>query len=93
MNKLKDIFNRSKKVLHSSKSQRVDVIIFHHNNNNSIMSIYSGLPTRKDEHNYNKLLSKLFLLLQEHVLELSKGFIDSKYIVQYSKVLARLKEL
>ena len=39
------------------------------------MSIYSGLPTRKDENNYNKLLTKLLLILQQHVLELSNGSI------------------
>lgn len=57
------------------------------------MSIYSGLPTRKDEANYNKLLTKMFLVLQQHVLELSKGFIDPKYINQYSKILGKMQLL
>ena len=57
------------------------------------MSIYSGLPTRKDENNYNKLLVKLILLLQDHILDLSKGNISVQYINQYSKILSKMQVL
>lgn len=34
----------------------------------SPMSIYSGFPTRKDETKYNDLLSRLILMMQQHLL-------------------------
>ena len=57
------------------------------------MSIYSGLPTRKEENNYNKLLLKLILLLQDHVLDLTKGKISTYYINQYSKILSKMQTI
>ena len=57
------------------------------------MSIYSGLPTRKDENNYNKLLVRLILLLQDHILDLSKGSISLLYINQYSKIISKMEVL
>ena len=57
------------------------------------MSIYSGLPTRKDENNYNKLLLKLILLMQDHILDLSKGNIPIQYTSQYSKIFSKMQVL
>lgn len=56
------------------------------------MSIYSGFPTRKDEHSYNKLVSKLLMLLQDHLFEfISPKTISEDKIISYSRIIAKMK--
>ena len=57
------------------------------------MSIYSGFPTRKDEGNYNQLLSRLLQLLQTHLLEFvnSYNFSQAKMVV-YSRLLIKMRQ-
>ena len=55
------------------------------------MSIYSGFPTRKDETKYNELLSKLLLLLQQHLLETIDGALTPKQTIAYTKVLSKMR--
>jgi len=56
------------------------------------MSIYSGFPTRKDESKYNDLLSKLILMMQQHLLETVQGEIAQKKVLGYTKVISKMKE-
>lgn len=56
------------------------------------MSIYSGFPTRKDETRYNDLLSKLILMLQQHLLEFVQGDIPQKKALGYTKVINKMKD-
>lgn len=56
------------------------------------MSIYSGFPTRKDETKYNDLLSKLILMLQQHLLEVIQGEMPHKKQLAYTKVISRMKQ-
>lgn len=55
------------------------------------MSIYSGLATREDETNYNKLLSRLVSTMQDHILELSNGIIAAHFASKYSKLIAKMQ--
>jgi hypothetical protein len=57
------------------------------------MSIYSGFPTRKDEGNYNQLLSRLLQLLQTHLLEFvnPNNFSQAKMVV-YSRLLIKMRQ-
>ena len=57
------------------------------------MSIYSGFPTRKDETNYNQLLSRLLRAIQNHLLE----FITDKPLPpnkasNYAKLITKMRE-
>ena len=55
------------------------------------MSIYSGLPTRKDETNYNKLLLKLLTTMQEHILDLTNCMIEGKWARKYAGIIGRME--
>ncbi len=62
-------------------------------NNSSLMSIYSGFPTRRDEERYNTLLSKLILTLQGHLLELiGEGAPPHAKNVTYSRIIAKMRD-
>ena len=56
------------------------------------MSIYSGFPTRKDQTKYNDLLSKLILMMQQHLIENVQGTIPQKKVFGYTKVITKMKE-
>ncbi len=55
------------------------------------MSIYSGLATREDETNYNKLLTRLVSTMQDHIIELSNGIIASHFASKYTKLIAKMQ--
>lgn len=55
------------------------------------MSIYSGLPTREDETNYNKLLCRLLSTMQDHIIELSNGIIEAHFSSKYTKLIAKMQ--
>lgn len=56
------------------------------------MSIYSGFPTRRDESNYNVLLSRLISLLQTDLLELLNGnVLSEKKVGAYWKVISKMR--
>lgn len=55
------------------------------------MSIYSGLPTREDEKNYNRLLSKLITLLQSQIIDLTKGLIPVSYAGKYQRIISKMQ--
>lgn len=57
------------------------------------MSIYSGFPTRKDETKYNDLLSRLLLMMQQHLMECIEGSqLPPKKVMGYTKVISKMKE-
>ena len=55
------------------------------------MSIYSGFPTREDEKNYNKLVSKLIVTLQSQVLELTGGVIAGPFLAKYQRTISKMQ--
>lgn len=55
------------------------------------MSIYSGLPTREDQTNYNKLLCRLITTMQEHIIQLTNGIIAAHFSSKYSKIIAKME--
>jgi hypothetical protein len=55
------------------------------------MSIYSGFPTREDETNYNRLLARLMSTMQEHILELSQGSIESHFGNKYNRIINKMQ--
>ncbi len=57
------------------------------------MSIYSGFPTRKDESNYNKLLSSLFMTLQNHLLEfINQAIVPQDKVNKYTRIIYKMRD-
>lgn len=56
------------------------------------MSIYSGFATRKDESKYNGLLTKLILLMQNHILEFVEGKVGQAKALAYTKIISKMKD-
>ena len=57
------------------------------------MSVYSGFATRKDEANYNTLLTKLIKTLISHVLELVTPLnISNTKAITYSKIITKIQQ-
>jgi hypothetical protein len=64
------------------------VIIF-----SSLMSIYSGFPTRRDEEKYNSLLSKLIQTMQAHLIELIGDSVTPQpKVMAYSRIMAKMQD-
>lgn len=57
------------------------------------MSVYSGFATRKDEANYNTLLTKLIKTLISHLLEFVTPLNISKIkAITYSKIISKIQQ-
>lgn len=57
------------------------------------MSIYSGFATRKEEEKYNKLLSRLIDTFQTHILMLTDGKIDVKFLREYQQLIFKMSTM